>query len=205
MCGPQIRLSLFTFRPIALKQLNGLTTIYTISLRFDADVTHPSGVEKSRVQFSTLTRNLMFDFLFCCCCVFTFLTNTHYLSRYFLTFFLNRYITEGYQDTDQASLKRKYNTWIQIKQSKNYKYSFSKMLCAVYLCFCVVLSVCFCMGHFDKVSINFNLSTLSATFLLWAFFNLYYWSNAKANDLNVLGVNFYNYCIWTMFTYRCKV
>ena len=31
MSGPQIWLCLFTFRPIALKQLNGLTTIDTIS------------------------------------------------------------------------------------------------------------------------------------------------------------------------------
>ena len=31
MCGPQIRLCLFTFRPIALKQLNSLTTINTLS------------------------------------------------------------------------------------------------------------------------------------------------------------------------------
>jgi len=31
MSGPQIRLCLFTFRPIASKQLNGLTTIDTLS------------------------------------------------------------------------------------------------------------------------------------------------------------------------------
>jgi len=31
MSGQQIRLSLFTFRPIASKQLNGLTTIDTVS------------------------------------------------------------------------------------------------------------------------------------------------------------------------------
>jgi len=31
MCGPQIRLCLFTFRPIASKQLNSLTTIDSLS------------------------------------------------------------------------------------------------------------------------------------------------------------------------------
>jgi len=31
MCGPQIWLCLFTFRPIASKQLKGLTTIDTVS------------------------------------------------------------------------------------------------------------------------------------------------------------------------------
>jgi len=31
MCGPQIRLCLFTFRPIASKQLKSLTTIVTLS------------------------------------------------------------------------------------------------------------------------------------------------------------------------------
>jgi len=31
MCGPQIRLCLFTFRPIASKQLNSLTTIDILS------------------------------------------------------------------------------------------------------------------------------------------------------------------------------
>jgi len=30
MCGPQVQLCLFTFRPIAFKQLNSLTTIDTL-------------------------------------------------------------------------------------------------------------------------------------------------------------------------------
>ena len=36
MCGPKIRLCLFTFRPIVSKQLNSLTTNLTLS----AEVTH---------------------------------------------------------------------------------------------------------------------------------------------------------------------
>jgi len=41
MCGPHIRLCLFTFRPIASKQLNSLTTIDTLSWFGGAVVTHP--------------------------------------------------------------------------------------------------------------------------------------------------------------------
>jgi len=35
------------------------------------------------VQSPAPTRDFMFDFLFCCCCVFTFLSKTHYLSQKF--------------------------------------------------------------------------------------------------------------------------
>ena len=40
MCGPQIQLCLFTFRPIASKQLNSLTTIITLSWLGGAVVWH---------------------------------------------------------------------------------------------------------------------------------------------------------------------
>jgi len=40
MCGPQIRLCLFTFRPIASKQLNSLTTIDILSWLGAPVVTH---------------------------------------------------------------------------------------------------------------------------------------------------------------------
>ena len=46
MCGPQIRLCLFTFRPIASKQLNSLTTIDIHSWLGDAVVTHPLWVQE---------------------------------------------------------------------------------------------------------------------------------------------------------------
>jgi len=45
MSGPQIWLCLFTFRPIALKQLNGSTTIDTVSWLGGAVVTHPLWVQ----------------------------------------------------------------------------------------------------------------------------------------------------------------
>jgi len=42
MCGPHIRLFLlFTFRPIASKQLNSFTTIFILSWIGGAEVTHP--------------------------------------------------------------------------------------------------------------------------------------------------------------------
>jgi len=46
MCGPQIRLCLFTFRPIASKQLNSLTTIDSLSWLGGTVVTHPLWVQQ---------------------------------------------------------------------------------------------------------------------------------------------------------------
>ena len=46
MSGPQIWLCLFTFRPIASKQLNGLTTIDTLSWLGGAVVTYPLWVQE---------------------------------------------------------------------------------------------------------------------------------------------------------------
>jgi len=46
MCGPQIRLCLFTFRPIASKQLNSLTTIDILSWLVGAVVTYPLWVQE---------------------------------------------------------------------------------------------------------------------------------------------------------------
>jgi len=80
MSGPQIWLCLFTFRPIA--SLNRLTTIDTVS-RLGAVVTHPLWVQALRVQSPNPARVFMFHFLLCCCCVFPFLTKTHYLSQKF--------------------------------------------------------------------------------------------------------------------------
>jgi len=46
MCGPQIQLCLFTFWPIASKQLNSLTTIDSLSWLGGAVVTHPLWVQE---------------------------------------------------------------------------------------------------------------------------------------------------------------
>ena len=45
MCGPKIGLCLFTFRPIASKQLNSLTTIDILRLR-GAVIKHPLRVQE---------------------------------------------------------------------------------------------------------------------------------------------------------------
>jgi len=44
MCGPQIRLCLFMFLPIASKQLISLTTITTLIWLGGAEVTYPSAL-----------------------------------------------------------------------------------------------------------------------------------------------------------------
>jgi len=46
MSGPHFWLCLFTFRPIASKQLNGLTTIDTVSWLSGPVVTHPLWVQE---------------------------------------------------------------------------------------------------------------------------------------------------------------
>jgi len=46
MSGPQIRFCLFSFRPIASKQLNSLLTIHTLSWLGGAVVTHPLWVQE---------------------------------------------------------------------------------------------------------------------------------------------------------------
>jgi len=46
MSGPQIRLCLFTFRPIASKQLNSFLTIDNLSWLGGAVVTHPLWVQE---------------------------------------------------------------------------------------------------------------------------------------------------------------
>ena len=46
MSGPQILLCLFTFRPIASKQLSNLLTIDTLSWLGGAVVTHPLWVQE---------------------------------------------------------------------------------------------------------------------------------------------------------------
>ena len=81
-------LCLFTFRPIASKQLNSLTTIDTLSWLGGAVVTYPLWVHEVPGSIPGSAKGFMFVFcLFCCLCVFTFCPETHYLSHN-LQFFL---------------------------------------------------------------------------------------------------------------------
>jgi len=81
MCGPQIRLCLFTLRPIALKQLNSLTTIDSLRWLGGAVVTHPLWVQDVTGLIPGSSKGFYVVFLYCCCCVFIFCTKTYYLPQ----------------------------------------------------------------------------------------------------------------------------
>jgi len=114
MCGPQIRLCLFTFRPIASKSLNSLTTIDILSWLGGAEVTYPLLVRE--VPGSIPGSGKGFDFRFGGFCVFTFCPKTHDLLQNFaipsamliylvyLTYCTICDRLQGYKDTDIAYL-----------------------------------------------------------------------------------------------------
>ena len=82
MSGPQIWLCLFTCRPIASKQLNGLTTIDILSWLGGAVVTHPLWVQE--IPGSILGSGKGFYVWFFCIFVVVFLLfcpKTQYLSQ----------------------------------------------------------------------------------------------------------------------------
>ena len=85
MCGPHIRLCLFTFRSIASKHLNSLSTIDTFSWLGGAVVTH----QRSRVQFPAPARVFMFDFFVLLLLCFYFLSKTTFFVTIFCDFFCN--------------------------------------------------------------------------------------------------------------------
>jgi len=100
VCGPQIRLCLLTFRPIASKELNSLTTIVTLSCLGGAEVTHPLWLRE--VPGSIPSKDFMFDLLFCCCCNFTFLHDCYFS---ILNILQDLCPIIEYKDTDLASLR----------------------------------------------------------------------------------------------------
>jgi len=116
MSNPQIWFGLFTFRPIASKNLNGLTIIDTFSWLGGAVVTHSLWVQEVPVQSPAPAMVFMFDLLFCCCCVFTFLSkNTFFVTQVCNSFYIFIYLVylkcckiydrlSGYKDPDLTSL-----------------------------------------------------------------------------------------------------
>ena len=72
MCGPQIRLCLFLFRPIASKQLNGLTTIITYSWLGGAVVKHSLWVQEVPDSIPCSGKGFYVWFFVMLVCVFTF-------------------------------------------------------------------------------------------------------------------------------------
>jgi len=89
MSGPQIWLYLFTFRPIASKQLNGLTTIDILSWLCGAVVTHPLWVQE--VPGSIPSSGKGFYVWFFCIVVVVFLLflskNTLFIAKYCNSFY----------------------------------------------------------------------------------------------------------------------
>jgi len=85
MCGPQIQLCLFTFRPIASKQLKLLTTIDTLIGLRSAKVTHSLWVQEVPGSIPGSGKGFMFDFLFCC---YTLSKSILFVSKY-CNFFCN--------------------------------------------------------------------------------------------------------------------
>ena len=75
MCGLQIRLCLFTFRPIGSKQLNSLTTIDTLCWRGGAEVTHPLWVREVTGSFPGSDKGFYVWYFVC--------PKPHYLSQHF--------------------------------------------------------------------------------------------------------------------------
>jgi len=72
MCGPQIWLCLFTFRPIKSKQLNSLTRLDTLSWLGGAVVTHSLGVQEvpGSIPGSGKGCYVLFFYLLCICFLF---------------------------------------------------------------------------------------------------------------------------------------
>jgi len=120
MCGPQIRLCLFTIRPIASKQLNILTKIDILRWLGGAVVTHPLWVQEDPGLIVVV--------------VFLLFVQTHYLSHnlqflfallIYLVYFTYSKICDRlwvYKDTDLASLSTLYhynnmNSWYILNES----------------------------------------------------------------------------------------
>jgi len=72
-CGPQIRLCLFMFRPISLKQLNSWTTVDTFSWLGGPEVTYPTAVQEVPVSIPGYGKGFdVWFYLFWCCCALNF-------------------------------------------------------------------------------------------------------------------------------------
>jgi len=87
MCAPQIRLCLFTFRPIASKRCNSLTRIYSHSWLSCAEVTHPLWMREflGSIPSSDKVFYVWFFFVLLLLC-FYFLVQKHIICHTILQF-----------------------------------------------------------------------------------------------------------------------
>jgi len=81
MCGSQIRLCLFTFRHIASKQLNSLTSILTLNWLCGAEITHPLWVQEVPGSIPGSCSGFYVWFCFVVVVFLIFCKKTHYLSQ----------------------------------------------------------------------------------------------------------------------------
>jgi len=115
MSVPQIWLCLFTFRPIASKQLNGLTTIDTLSWLGCAVVKHSLWVQEVPGSIPVSGKGFyVWFFCFVVVVFLLFLSKTHYFSQKFpIPFTILIYLVYckicdrlwAYNDTDLASVR----------------------------------------------------------------------------------------------------
>ena len=88
MTGPQIWLCLFTFRPITSKQLNGLTTIDTVSWLGGAVLTHPLWVQAVPGSIPGSGKGFYVSFFALLLLCFYFLSKKHIICHIILEFLL---------------------------------------------------------------------------------------------------------------------
>jgi len=86
MSGPQIWLCLFTFWPIASKQLNGLTTIDILSWLGCAVVTHPLWVQEVPGSIPVSGTGFYVSFFALLLLCFYFFVQKHIIYRKILQF-----------------------------------------------------------------------------------------------------------------------
>ena len=78
ICGPQIWLCLFMFRPIVLKQLNSLNSIDMFSSLGGLEVTHQIAVPEVPLRYQALTRIFLLLFWFVGIVFLHFVFKNHY-------------------------------------------------------------------------------------------------------------------------------
>jgi len=143
MCGPHIRLCLFTFRSIASRQLNSLTTIHTLSWLGGVVVKHPLWVQEVLGSIPGSGKGFYVQlFLLLLLCFYFLSKNTLLVKRFAIPFAMFIYLVyltyckicdrlKRYKDTDLASL----NCTILITIEQQDWYNIHKTFLSVWMMF----------------------------------------------------------------------